>query len=254
MNELRPLREKRQESELFVDEAYKVLYEDDWMMVVDKPAPLPVHSVGRFRERNLLSLLKKDGAGEGCAIVNRLDSETSGIVVVSKHSEAAGQLGSQFENRTVEKEYQGIMIGNLPVSAGLISTPLGYEEENSIRRRKPDRFGETAETSFQVLEQKPGFSRLRILPKTGRMHQIRAHFAFIGHPLVGDKIYIDPKIFETYVEEGWQDSMRETVLLPRLALHAIWLKLKHPHYGDSLEFHSPLPSALENFWEDLPRI
>ncbi len=243
---------RRPESELYLEERFSILYEDEWLMVVDKPAPLPVHRVGRFQERNLLSLLKKAGAGENCAVVNRLDSETSGIVVVAKSSEAAGRLGIQFEKRMVEKEYQGIVFGCFEQDEGVIDMALGYEENFSIRRRKPDPFGESAETYFQVLEQKEEYARLRLMPRTGRMHQLRAHLAFMGHPLVGDKLYIDPQIFQSYVESGWQESMRETVKWPRLALHATLLKIRHPLFGDELEFISSLPAELQTFWNSLP--
>jgi 23S rRNA pseudouridine1911/1915/1917 synthase len=250
---LNPLSEKKPESELYINENYKILYEDDWLMAVDKPSPLPVHRVGRFYDRNLLSLLKKNGAAESCAVVNRLDSETSGIVLVAKNSEAAGKLGQQFAKRSVDKEYQAIVFGNFEASKarGTIQIPLGFKEINRFRLREENVFGESAQTDYEVLEQKEGYSLVRIFPQTGRTHQIRAHMAFTGHPLVGDKLYLDPAIFESYITGGWQEWMKKVVKLPRLALHACLLKIKHPLFEDELEFISEFPELLKSFWESL---
>lgn len=249
---MNPLSSERSEYDLYVNENFQILYEDEWMLAVEKPAPLPVHSVGRFRERNLISLLKKNGYGERCAAVNRLDSETSGVILISKNSETAGKLGIQFESRRVIKEYQAIVLGNFQVAEGMIETPLGFEESRGFRYRIADPFGESAKTGFEVLEQKPSYALIRIFPQTGRLHQIRAHFALIGHPLVGDKLYIDPDIFESYIQNGWQERMRSIVKFPRLALHAGYLKIRHPQFGDELEFTSEFPVALKDFWQDLP--
>lgn len=259
---------RREEKDLFVRTDYKILYEDEGMLVLDKPAPLPVHPVGRFKERNLLSIVQKDLNLEGLRIVNRLDSETSGLVLAAKTKEAAYGLASQFEARTVHKEYAGIAFGVFtekreqpgqaanrgltglvrPSRSGRIDTPLGYKIENNYHLRIPDPEGEEAVTDYEVLEESGRFSLLRLIPRTGRMHQIRAHLAFSGHPLAGDKIYINLDIYDRYVQNGWDESMLDTVKMPRLALHASSLRVRHPGGGHWMEFHSPPPDEFSDFF------
>ena len=239
----------RTEAELYVETGYKILYEDDFFLVVDKPAPLPVHAVGRFRTKNLLSILKNDlrAGPEGLQIVNRLDSETSGLVLVSKSSVMAGRLGILFEKREVLKEYHAVVFGIPEPREGTISIALGTKLETGHNIRTPDPEGEAARTDYQVLTSFPDHSFLKITPHTGRTHQIRAHLSFLGHPIVGDKIYIDPGIFERYIHEGWQENMRSTVKTDRLLLHATTLAFRHPATGESMKFSAEIPPYFDEF-------
>jgi len=220
--------------------------------VVDKPAPLPVHSVGRFREKNLLSLLTRDlrPRGEGLRIVNRLDSETSGIVLVAKSGQMAGKLGILFESRQVTKEYHTVVFGTPKAHEGTISVSLGLNVESGHNIRTKDPFGEKAQTDYQVLSSVGEYSLLKMMPRTGRTHQIRAHLSFLGHPIVGDKIYIDPRIFEHYIHEGWQEEMRPVVKTERLLLHASRLEFRHPMTEKSAKFTSEIPPCFDLFLND----
>lgn len=237
----------RTESELFVDPKYKIIFEDGFFLVVDKPSPLPVHPVGKFKEKNLLSLLVKDlGSCPGSLkIVNRLDSETSGLVIVSKTEGATGQLGKLFENREVDKEYRAVVLGRPEFGAGTISVSLGVCGRRGHNMRVPDPEGQTARTDYQVLKRSENFSYLKIIPKTGRTHQIRAHLAFLGHPIAGDKIYIDPQIFERYIREGWKEEMRVVVKAERLLLHASRLEFRHPVTAGWMTFESDPPPCFD---------
>lgn len=239
----------RTEESLYVETGYRVLYEDDFFFVVDKPAPLPVHAVGRFKEKNLLSLMKRhfNSGAEGFQIVNRLDSETSGLVLVSKSSAMAGRLGLLFEKRQVSKEYQAVVMGTLSPEHGTITIPLGFKVERGHNVRVPDPLGETARTDYEVLGSFGDYSLVKVLPQTGRTHQIRAHMAFLGHPVVGDKIYIDPAIFEKYVSDGWQETMLPVVRAPRLLLHATALGFRHPMTGEAVKFSSEIPDCFDTF-------
>lgn len=243
----------RAEDELHVEVGYKILFEDGFFLVVDKPAPLPVHAVGRFKTKNLLSILKKElrAGPEGFQIVNRLDSETSGLVLVSKSSIIAGRLGILFEKREVLKEYHALVFGAPKVREGTIETALGTAAEKGHHIRIPDPAGETARTDYQVLSASLGYSLLKITPHTGRTHQIRAHLSFLGHPIVGDKIYIDPRIFERYIHEGWQEDMRTVVKSDRLLLHATVLAFRHPVTGEDMKFSAAIPPCFDEFLNHL---
>lgn len=194
---------------------------------------------------------------ENLSIVNRLDSETSGLVVVAKNSHTSGLLGSLFEKRLVEKEYRAIVIGKPEQEKGVWSWPLGFGVyEDMFRFRLLDDSGEKAETNYELLKtfskkvnnkSEQVFSLLAIRPLTGRTHQIRIHSQLAGLPIAGDKIYINPEIFKQYCKEGWKEEMAETVILPRLALHAFRLKFLEPRTGQSLEFKAPIPELFTNF-------
>lgn len=143
----------RSGEELYVETGYRILYEDGFFLAVNKPAPLPVHPVGRFKEKNLLSILVRDTrpGSEGLRIVNRLDSETSGITLVAKSGGVAGKLGTLFQDRKVLKEYHAIVFGAPGTPAGTIAIPLGTCLESGHNIRKPDLQGEAAQTDFEIL-------------------------------------------------------------------------------------------------------
>jgi len=239
----------RKEEDIYVETDYKILHDDAFFLVVEKPAPLPVHPVGRFTQKNLLSLLKNDrpAEAEGFRICNRLDSETSGLLIVAKSSEMAGKIGIIFEKRQVKKEYIAVVSGNLKPDKGTISIRLGTVHRASLHMRKPDAKGETAITNYETLKKGARHSLLRVMPETGRKHQIRAHLAFKGHPVLGDKIYINPKIFERYMNVGWMPDMLATVKSERLLLHATKLSFKHPQTGARVVFVSEPPALFHSF-------
>lgn len=238
---------RRSEDELFVDCGYRVVFEDSGLLVVDKPSPLPVHATGRFKTRNLLTLLEKK-FGSGLRIVNRLDSETSGLVLVARDRETASRLGQLFEKRNVKKEYEAIVFGVPTKPQGTVALPLGWKIECGHRLRTQDPSGEESVTHYETLESRGAFSLLRVKPLTGRTHQIRFHLAALGHPVLGDKIYIDASVFDRYVGSGWQEEMRGIVGLERLALHAARLEFEY-RPGENVVFEASRPEIFGRFLE-----
>lgn len=227
---------------------YGILYEDDSLLVVDKPAPLPVHAAGSYGERNLLALLRQDPRWRGRRLwtPHRLDSETSGVLVLGKTLEAGRSLGRQFGEGRVRKRYLALVHGSPGEREGVVRQPLGSVRMGFVVR-VPDEAGESAETRWRVVSTVGRFSLLEVEPVTGRTHQIRAHLAWMGCPVVGDKIYPDPSRYRRYVVSGLGDGLLAELLLPRLALHASRLGLVHPASGERVEYASPLPEPLVAF-------
>lgn len=234
----------------YINTQYKIIYEDEYFYAVDKPSPLPVHPVGRFKEDNLLKLLERDKQEKGLSIVNRLDSETSGLVIVARSGEVSGKLGRIFENREVTKEYRAVVFGVPKEDKGSIEISLGTTQKGIQNIRVPDPNGQTARTDYEVLSKSPRYSLLKIIPLTGRTHQIRAHMAFSGHPAVGDKIYIDSNVFERYIREGWQEDMRSVIGAERLLLHAARLEFPHPINQKRISLTCGLPDCFTAFIKD----
>jgi 23S rRNA pseudouridine1911/1915/1917 synthase len=235
----------------------------DWL-VVDKPAPLIVHPANRKPEPTLLggleSLLAYEIENGACpAIVNRLDRDTSGLVIVAKHTAAARELGMIFERREVEKQYLAIVSG-WPDSdqwecaasilrAGEISPSPIWVRQIVHPAGKPCRTRFHVETRFERGEGR--FSLVRCFPETGRMHQLRVHLAHAGHPVVGDKIYSgDGADYLTWMETGWTEDLQQRLLLPRHALHAATLAL--PWHGRRMEWQAELPADLADFLAGRP--
>ncbi len=242
-----------------VEPEFRVIDESrDWI-VVAKAAPLLVHPSGLKKEPTLLGglrvLLAYELANGGqLSIINRLDRETSGLVLVAKNRPAAAALGRAFARREVGKEYLALVVGWPERASWRVDAPLrrmGELAESKIWVRQcVDAGGRPAVTGFRVLKrfERGGkrFSLLRCEPETGRMHQIRAHLEYGGHPLVGDKIYGgDGSCYLDFIEGGWTAGLEGRLLLPRHALHASRLTLRIG--GVLVTWRCPLPADLRSF-------
>jgi 23S rRNA pseudouridine1911/1915/1917 synthase len=211
-----------QESELF-----PVVYEDDDVLVINKPAGLVCHPTKGDVYSSLISRVRLYlGASTTPQLVNRLDRETSGVVLIAKHPEAALQLRRIWEERLVQKLYCAIVHGSVRPEHELIEAPLGKDLSSPVAIKdtvRPD--GAPAQTEYWVRQhfqhRSQPFTRLDVRPRTGRKHQIRIHLAWRGHPLVGDKLYgLDEQLYLAFVQGRLTQADRARLLLPCHALHA----------------------------------
>jgi len=235
-----------------------IVYEDDVLAVVNKPAGMVCHPARGHWSGTLAGALQfhfeqlsTSGGPTRPGIVHRLDRDTSGLLLVAKTDQAHFALAGQFESRTVQKEYVAIVCGRPELDRDLIDLPIGvhpYQREKmAIRRDHPQ--SRASQTMYEVVERLGGFTLLRVLPKTGRTHQIRLHLTSIGYPVLCDKLYGGrSRITRGELRGGLPD---DDVILARQALHAARLQLRHPVTGQPIEFVAPLPADLQQVLEIL---
>lgn len=230
----------------------QVLYEDDDLAVIDKPAGLVCHAGAGRRSGTLVNaILHRWGRVEAedplrPGIVHRLDKQTSGVMVIARTESAARSLSRQFKDREVRKEYLALVYGKVTATEGTVDAPLGRDpvdrKKISLRARKR----RAAVTRYRLLERFGPCSLLSIHPETGRTHQIRVHLASLGHPVVGDTVY--------GAGRHLSKELQPLVLgLGRFFLHAHKLQFRHPRTGAELEFSAPLPAELAQFLDEICR-
>jgi 23S rRNA pseudouridine1911/1915/1917 synthase len=229
-----------------------VVYEDDTLIVVNKPAGLVVHPAAGIYSGTLVNALafhfQNLPAVEGSTrpgIVHRLDRDTSGLLVVAKTEKALESLSDQFRDRTVFKSYIALVHGRVD-AAGRIEQPLARDPSNRTRMAVV-RGGRSAVTLYKVRKHYHRFTLLDIELKTGRTHQIRVHLAWLHYPVLGDETYGGGR------DNNIQDARLRSLVrnLGRHFLHAEKLAITHPTTGARLEFHAPLPDELSNLLAQL---
>lgn len=239
-----------------VNPRYRVIFEDGALLAVSKPAPLPVHAIGAYFRNTLMHLLRRDRPeAKDYHLVHRLDSETSGILLLVKDSRHLKDLQKQWRTEAVRKSYRAVVFGKFPRGDQTVDAPIGRKDGSLVRMKLAVK-GSNAKastTQFEGLETRGDFSLIEARPLTGRTHQIRVHLEYLGFPIVGDKLYSgDDKTFLHFYDNDWDDWLKERVLLPRTALHAFRLEFNHPETGQRMLFEDPLPEDLMGFWGSLP--
>ena len=224
-----------------------VVFEDDWLLAVDKPAGMLVHPVGQRFAWALIGLVREMRPGLRIDLSHRLDRETSGVVLLTKHEDANRAMKDAFQARRVQKTYQAIVRGVVPWDTHSINASLGHAAGSEVQlRRGADEAGESALTEVTVLRRLARHTLVECRPHTGRTHQIRVHLDHIGHPVIGDKLYgIDESAFlEVYDHGRLMGDLEAELGLARQALHAHVLSLPHPADGRPMRFTAPWPAAL----------
>ncbi len=222
--------------------AFDILYKDDDVLVVDKPAGLPVHPAPGHPEHTLVNAVlaylsipsdANDSLRPG--IVHRLDMDTSGVMLVARNRPARDNLVEQFKSHSVVKVYLVLVMGHLSPEIGVIEAPIGRDPSNRKRMAVvAEGEGRPARTEYRVLKYIGNYSLLEVTPETGRTHQIRVHLAAIGHPVLGDATY-----------------GKKSALVSRQFVHASRLGFRLPSSGEYVEFEATLPPDLEQALRDI---
>jgi 23S rRNA pseudouridine1911/1915/1917 synthase len=221
-----------------------IVYEDEALLVINKPAGLVVHPAAGHRDGTLLnallhhcpSLAELPRAG----IVHRLDKDTTGLMVVARQLGSHKQLVAQLQARSVKRRYLAVVAGT-PLSGGTVKQPMGRHPVQRQKMAVTAGRGKEAITHYRLVERFAAHSLLQLQLETGRTHQIRVHMAWLGYPLVGDPVYGGRLKIPEAAPEGLQRGLRE---FRRQALHATRLGLEHPLSGETMHWHAPMPDDM----------
>ena len=221
-----------------------VVYEDEDVIVVNKPAGLVVHPAPGHPDGTLVNALlhhcgsSLSGIGGELrpGIVHRIDRDTSGLIIAAKNDAAHQALSAQLQDHTLARTYEAVVVGNLREDRGTVDAPIGRHHTDRKKMAVTDRGGRAAVTHWEVLERFQGFTHVRCRLETGRTHQIRVHMAHLGHPIYGDTVY---------------GARKPVPGLTGQCLHAVGLRFIHPRTGEAVELSCPLSDAFTALLEKL---
>lgn len=213
-----------------------IVYEDDYLLIINKPAGMVVHPTGSYRDQTLANAIAHHwqtiGLEAKVRLVHRLDKDTSGLLMVAKEPYSLQRLLCQLRYGRLIREYLAVVAGRPIPAEGTIAAPIGRSTEHGVKRVISAE-GKEARTRYRTLVSRGGLSLLRLRLESGRTHQIRVHLAGLGHPLVGDPLY------------GLVPAN-----LDRQALHAWRLQFTHPRTGERQSIYCPLPADLIDLWQE----
>jgi 23S rRNA pseudouridine1911/1915/1917 synthase len=229
-------------TEEVVDVALPILAKGAGWLAVDKPAGIVVHPVNTVRENSLIRMLRRQLGVPGLRLAHRLDRETSGVLLVATDAAAATALSTAFARGDVHKEYVALVNGRVAGDEGTIELPIGEDERRRVfvRREVVDE-GQPAITRWRVERRLNASTLLRLIPETGRRHQLRVHLTAIGHPILGDALYGRPDADYLDLVAGKRDARRDEAGPPRQLLHCARLVFPDPAGAGRADVASPLP-------------
>ena len=218
----------------------RTVFEDQHILVIDKP-PLVLslpdrHNPDLFNVYHFFQQMYAD-----IFIVHRLDFETSGIMLLAKNAQSHKGLSQQFENHEVTKTYRALVHGIPTLASSVINEGIQYSTKG---KSHIDPLGKASSTHYEVEEKFRYYALIKVVPDTGRTHQIRVHFAHIGHPLVGDHKYGGKAFYLSSIKKNYRSTKQEKPLMSRTALHACSVEFIHPVTGDQCRFKAPYPKDL----------
>ena len=205
-----------------------IVFEDEDLIILNKPAGLAVHGSGEEGDINVVTMLETYMGGQAVHLITRLDRGTSGLMAVAKHGYMTDRLKRIMHTPEFERCYLALAVGSLPEKQGVITLPIAAHEDGYRQLISPE--GVYAETHYEVLSEKDGLNLVHLRLVTGRTHQIRVHMAAMGCPLLGDRLYGE-----------------ESELISRAALHSCSVSLCHPITGEHIELSAPLPPDMAKF-------
>lgn len=230
--------------------ALDIHYQDDHLLVINKPAGLVMHTApGNYSGTLQNGLLHLDPALAGiprAGIVHRLDKETSGLVMVARTLKAHNSLVQQLQERSVHRVYDAVLVG-VPVAGGTVDEPIGRHPVDR-KRMSVNEKGKPAITHYRIARKFKRHSHIRVRLETGRTHQIRVHMAHVRYPLIGDVVYGGRR----QIPGGVGDAVKDAVMsFPRQALNATELGIEHPDDGRQIKWQVPLPNDMRTLLETL---
>jgi 23S rRNA pseudouridine1911/1915/1917 synthase len=228
----------------------EILYEDEDLIVLNKPPGMLAHPSGNAFTWAVISLSKLRWPSHHIELVHRLDRDSSGIQVLTKNTEANRFLKKALANRNVEKEYDALVQGNISWKERIIDEPLGPDGGIIRIKRGIKKDGAPAKTTVRLVGSTPSFHHVRCQIHTGRTHQVRVHLASIGNRIIGDRLYgVPPEVFLHTLKHGTDVWVMEQTGAPRHALHASKFSCPHPN-GKTLDIQSPMAPDMQRWLND----